>query len=115
MFQLKNNWTYELGFVIELLRKLRIRCVRLYMDLASVGCQQHYFCCGQTKDLLSSSYFNTSSSSEVYCICPHSSQTNAGIGHDHSFPNPLYSFQCLFQPIQDPGLLFSSLIIFHRR
>jgi hypothetical protein len=59
------------------------------MDLASIGCQKNYSCRGQTKDLLSSSYFNTSSFSEFYCSFPHPSQTNAGIGHYHSFLNPL--------------------------
>jgi hypothetical protein len=28
---------------------------------------------------------------------------------------PLFFFQWLLQPIQDPGLLFNSVIIFHRR
>jgi hypothetical protein len=28
---------------------------------------------------------------------------------------PQFFFQLLFQPIQGPGLLFSSVIIFHRR
>jgi hypothetical protein len=40
--------------------------------------------------------------------------TTDGFGSVIGFTE-LYFFQWLFQPIQGPGLLFSSAIIFHRR